>query len=636
MVQAVLEANEVSLNAVRYKITGPVQRTLASVYPGKIVTGDYTKDSSPNLSTLALSDHRGGIGQDIYNGDGSDGPANRSWYSTAETRFKGHLILPPLVTNTPSLPAGLTNIFHLMAFQGGLSANLDATTNGLYNYAVDTGWGANILGNGVLNVSGRYAIVDANDTAVRVYGGSASQYIYGSTLRTVGGGSGLPVGWRNRLWVVSATSPFNLLSTVTPGSAEIVHRSTPMLRALVFTGQLFIGPDTQGEEAMYLAAPTGLFGYDQGNDEWKTTGIRDLPDSPNVNGVVQYVSGLTWRGDIYYAARSSVLRYRPQAGTVEPIGPDRDDGLPSDKGYIIQDMVASVNEVIISLRGGATESRKSLILAWDGRSWRVLYESATNDEELRPLCVVRHSTGVEPTAYRLYFANNTTSPFNIAWLPLQSDLVNPLRVSTYTYAAAATHDWPWFTAGQDDVTKVAVRVKVQTTNPTTAETVKVYYALNRSATFQIMTNSTYTNGTITAAGIQTFDFPSVDAWVSTTALSGTAFRSIQFRVVFARGGTNTNTPDMLSLTLEYYKKLDPKWQFQVEIDANGDYKGRTPKELRAALLTAQETATRLEFTYRDPDANTDATFYVQARPLVGAEQTGLDERGTLGLMLVEV
>src|SRR3990167_3068962 len=92
MAEAVLSENEISLNGVRYKIVGPVHRGLSSNYPQKTVIGDYTRDSSPILSTLALSDHRGGIGLDIMEGQGD---TDRSWYSTADLRWKGRLICPP-------------------------------------------------------------------------------------------------------------------------------------------------------------------------------------------------------------------------------------------------------------------------------------------------------------------------------------------------------------------------------------------------------------------------------------------------------------------------------------------------------------------------------------------------------------
>ena len=48
------------------------------------------------------------------------------------------------------------------------------------------------------------------------------------------------------------------------------------------------------------------------------------------------------------------------------------------------------------------------------------------------------------------------------------------------------------------------------------------------------------------------------------------------------------------------------------------------------------TSTLVEFTYRDPDSNSDATFYVQVRPLESGELTGFDERGQSKLLLVEV
>ena len=640
MAEAVTAENEVSLNAVRYKLSGPVRRSLVSNYPGKTVIGDYTKDSSPILSTLALTDHRGGIGLDIMTGEGD---TDRSWYSTAETRYKGHLILPPLVTNTSDLPAGLTQTTHLLAYQGRIFGNVDATTNGVYEYIPDA-WTSAPLASGITGVLNGGAVGQINGAAWLVFPTSDGAYATfdGTTWTEVSvtGTGGWMAIWDDRVWNIDSGSPYALMYSFIVSGTWTTLRGTPMALPSAKTGQLFGAKDADGETTLYLATPSGLFVYDLANDKWYPTGLQ-TPDAPGTVGSTIAASGLTWREDIYFATKSGIFKYSVSGGaaTITPIGPDRDNGLPLAKGKMVVAMVASFNDLIVSIR---TTSKTSVILAWDGRGWRVLYEGgAALGEILSPLLVsgttLAFSGGVQISGdYRLFFANNTTSPFNISYLELPYELVNPLQIATYKFAAAATHDWPWFTAGQDDVTKVAVRVKVQTTNPTTGETVKVYYAIDRSSTFQIMTNSTYTNGTITAAGLHTFDFPSVDAWVSTTARTGTAFRSIQFRVVFARGGTTTNTPDVLSLTLEYYKKLDPKYQFVVTLDLNNAHGANTPKQARAALLTAQETGPLVEFTYRDPATNSDATFYVQVQPLEGTEQTGVDERGMSTLRLVEV
>lgn len=634
MANTVQSPNEISLNSVYYKIAGPVKRTLLS-YPEKQVIGDYTKDSNPILSTLALTDHRGGIGQDIME---RQEDADRSWYSTADTRYKGHLILPPLVVNYANLPAGHSATRHLMFYKGTVYISSDATTNGIYAAGASA-----LLKAFNSSPSPNWDVAIIAGTAYLIVGGS-DRYLYfdGTTWteRTVGGTGGHMAAWDDRIWGING----KLWYTLAIGSGEtFLNYATPFyLTASGGTGQLFVAKDASGDLTLHLATTIGLFIYDIANDKWYPTGLQ-VPDT-STYWTNRYALGVRWRDDIYYGIRSTVYKYsvRGNEAVIEDIGFGTglgvDRGLPNTKGYIVAAMVASYNELIVALHGNG--SLTSIILAWNGRGWRVLYEGGANLGELLDHMVIADVSG----NMSLVFSNNTTSPYNVSYLRLSSDIYAPIPELAYTYAAAATHDWPWFTAGQSDVTKVAVRVKVETLHPTTSETVKVYYALNRSTTFQIMTNVGYPDGIIDGnpagspsdTGVTTFDFPSVDSYVSTTARTGKEFRSIQFRVVFARGDTTTNTPDVLGLTLEYYKKLTPKWQFQVDVDVNTDYKGRTPKEQHAALLTAQETATLQEFTYRDPASNSDATFYVQARPVQGAENTGFDERGTLSLQLVEV
>jgi len=627
MTEAIQDLNSISLNGVRYKIAGPVQRSLVSNYPEKTVIGDYTKDSSPILSSLALSDHRGGIGLDVMEGQGD---TDRSWYSTADIRYKGHLILPSLVTNADNLPAGQTLIRSLMFYKGDVYISSDATTNGIYALgnltllkAFDSRWGDPNWG--IANIDGKSYLILGGTDRYLYYDGTTW------TERVVGGTGGNMVAWDDRIWGIGPSNSYKLWYTLAIGSGETFLNQTPMTIPATQRGQLFVAKGVSGEEILFLALTDGLYNYDIDNDKWYLTGMR-VPDTSTF-WAQRYACGVSWRDDIYYGIRSSVYKVGLRGGQLViddigfGVGLAPENGLPDTKGYIVAAMVAAEKDVIVSLVGNEADSKTSIIVAWNGRGWRVLYEGgATLDEQLLPLLVADILGNSN-----LVFANNTTSPYNVSYLQLSPGMFAPV---SYPYAAAATHDWPWFNAGQAGVSKVAVRLKIETRNPTTSETVKVYYALNRSSTFQLMTNSTFTNGTITTAGLHTFDFPSVNSWVSTTARTGTEFREIQFRVVLANS-TNTNTPDVLSLTLEYYKKLDPKYQFQVTLDLNDYYKGKTPKEQRAALLTAQETATLVEFTYRDPASNTDATFYVQVRPQTSSEQTGFDERGTSQLLLIE-
>ena len=138
-------------------------------------------------------------------------------------------------------------------------------------------------------------------------------------------------------------------------------------------------------------------------------------------------------------------------------------------------------------------------------------------------------------------------------------------------------------------------------------------------------------GTITSDGITTYTFGSG---------VGTDFRSIKFKLTLARTTTTSTanykkkTPDVVSMTLEWRKKLPAKWGHQVQLDLNKEYKGKTPKELRTALVTAIESKTLNEFTFRDDSGGT-RNYYVDVVSATGLEYTGHDERGISTINLVE-
>ena len=94
---SVTERNEILLNGVYYPLAAPVQSALASIYPGKVVIGDTTRDSNLRSSVIAWSDWRGGIGVERMQGTPD---ANRAWYSTCNLRHRHHLVLAALSTAT--------------------------------------------------------------------------------------------------------------------------------------------------------------------------------------------------------------------------------------------------------------------------------------------------------------------------------------------------------------------------------------------------------------------------------------------------------------------------------------------------------------------------------------------------------
>ena len=131
-------------------------------------------------------------------------------------------------------------------------------------------------------------------------------------------------------------------------------------------------------------------------------------------------------------------------------------------------------------------------------------------------------------------------------------------------------------------------------------------------------------GTITSDGLTTYTFGSN---------LGTTFRSIKFTLTLATNTTSAS-PDVISLTLEYRKKLNTKFGWAVNLDMDKDYKGRSPKGMRADLLSAIESNTLLEFTFRD-DTTTNRNYYVDITSAQGLESTAYDERGSTQLLVTE-
>ena len=193
----------------------------------------------------------------------------------------------------------------------------------------------------------------------------------------------------------------------------------------------------------------------------------------------------------------------------------------------------------------------------------------------------------------------------------------------YAYETTGTHETPWFDAQQTEVEKLALKLKIELDNASSTETVAVQYAINYSDSYTSM-------GTITSDGVTTYTFGSG---------VGTTFRSIKFKLTLSREAGSTiaimkKSPDVVSLALEYRKKLEAKWGHTVEVDINSDYKGKSPKDLRGSLVTAIESNTLVEFTFRD-DSGGDRNYYVDVTSASGIEYTGYDERGTSRITLVE-
>ena len=176
-------------------------------------------------------------------------------------------------------------------------------------------------------------------------------------------------------------------------------------------------------------------------------------------------------------------------------------------------------------------------------------------------------------------------------MTMPSDIINPSEVSNFAYSESGSHETPWVNAGQSEVDKLALNLKIEVQDASSDETVIVQYAIDYSESYTAM-------GTITSDGITKYQFASG---------AGTTFRAIKFKLTFARASGLTNklkSPDVVSMTLEFRKKLPAKWGHQARINLNKAYKGKSSKDLRSSLVSAIESTTLVEFTFRDDSGGT--------------------------------
>ena len=646
MTNAVVDTNEIFLNGTYYPITRPVRSTLASIYAPKIVIGDTSKDSQLRTSIIAWSDWRGGIG--INRMDGA-GEVNRAWYSTCQLRYKNHLVLPGLATETsspshsladPTIGAINTLSSEVYAFWNGSTSESPKLFK--YNNTSDS-WGSALTQSATDQVTDSVVFTDSGGTTYLVfahYDTNGSGYTYssdGSSWTTDTTDTKFVTTWDERLWGISNVGQLWYATTI---GTEVNDAVLPLPDGSVTA--LFVARNAMGIPIIYASTTRGLFAHNADNAMWEDTQM-DFPTHPeNGKGTVR------WRDSVYIPSGNGIYKYinGNNAAVITVVGPDRDDGLPSDKRGSIRRMAGSHNELLVGLdaqsapstisstslpyqwvshQGSkviAADSGYSSILGYNEMGWEVKWRSETSGKGLDSIHV---SDAYDK--YRMWWGHNDIVHF----MAIPSDIINPSEVSEFEYALEGVHETPWFNAGQSEVNKLALKLRIEAQDLTTTEKIKVEYATDYSESYTTAVGTLDSSEMGAASGTHTYAFGSS---------VGTVFRAIKFKLTLNRStATSTGlekfeTPDVVSLTLEWRKKLPAKYGHSVEVALNNEYKGKLPKDLRSDLVSAIESTTLVEFTFRDDSGGT-RNYYVDVTAAQGMEFTGYDERGATTIMVIE-
>ena len=622
MANKVVKKNEVYLNGNYYPITRPVQQVLASIYPAKVTIGDTTRDSQARTSVISWSDFRGGIGVERMEG-ATD--VDRSWFSTCSLRYKRHLVLPAKTTSVSNSNATGESLDILQEFNGSLYGIWSDKKVYKYESGSDT-FGSALdtlpdIATDALEVrmGGTLYLVIAH-TGGYTYTSNASSFT-DDTADTK-----FLAFWNDKLWGISNAGQLWYASTL---GSETNDAKLPLPDGHVT--DLFVARNASGNPILYAMTKEGLYAHDSTNALWVETQLA-LPFH-NENGK----GSIRWRDSVYIPAGLGIYKYinGTNSAVVSVIGPDKDHGLPSDYRGSISKLLGTHNDLIALVDGTLTPSNVdmfasgeshvmddttgySTVLGYNEMGWEVKWASSGTDQGKKITAGFVSDVGGTITStnpYRLYWGFDGA----LYYQQLQSDVINPTQVVNYNYedSVDGIHYTPWFSADQVEVDKLALKLKVETADCNSNQTVKIEYATDYVETYTTM-------GTITSNGITTYTFGSN---------VGTTFRSIQFKITLATN-TKITSPDMISLTLEYRKKLDTKFGWSVNIDINKTYKGSSSKAMRSNILSAIQSNTLLEFTYRD-DSSTNRNYYVDITNAQGLEETAYDERGTTQLLLTE-
>ena len=650
MTQRVSQTDEISLNSVRYPIEGPVTTVLASIYPSKVVLGDTTKDSQLRASVAAWGDFRGGIGaEEVVS---IEDPLNRAWWSELNLRHQGHLVMAPLTSYAAEDTTAI--IGTIVEFKNEIyaTANSGSSTT-LHKYdEVTSTWGSNLQ---TMDADATDSIALSLGTTDYMIIATGSSYYYstdGSSINSDTTNVKYLADWDDRLWGIDADGQLWWANAI---GTEVNDALLPLWAGNDAVADLFVASSGTGEPILYAATRRGLWAHDAQNSRFVQTELS-LPFHPQAGeGCVR------WRDSIYYPAGLGVYRYTPGASTtfVTAMGPDRDDGVPKLYKGSITGLIGSQNDLFAMVDGSAPPAEQptvlgtdssigdspavegtgySSIMAWNEQGWEVRWVTDNAQNNQMPAGLVSNAysspTAKKATKYRLYWAELRT----LRYQQLPVAVENPRQLGTFSYAAKGTHITPWFSAGQAEVEKLALRLKVEVESASSSETVACYYALDGddSDSAWVLLTDTHTSDStfsassdkITGSGITTFLFGGV------SAPTGTAFRSIRFKLIFARGSDLSKSPDVRSTTLEFRKKLPAKWGHSVTVDLQQPYGGRSTNELRAALVDAAEATSLVEFTFRD-DGSNERNYYVDVSAVEGLEFTGHNESGTTKVLLVE-
>ena len=622
----ILGNEQVYLGGQYLPLKGRIQIVKATQHAGKVTIGETSRADQVLADEWIQDDWRDGM---LIRDMNESQHRARFWWSTANTKRRGKIMLPEKVYNLGQ-PNGVTApIGYLCEYSGKVYASFGGK---IHRLDADETWSAQLIDIGT----------DPFDHQVyknKLYlsfGSYFYQFDGVAWTRVQDGGFDIPAAY----FCTFDVNPSHKLMKITLGgliSASIDGLTWNVevggeLNDATVTGMLgFRSP--ADEPMLVVATTTGLYS----GDVWTQTTYKtslDLLHNPDAGkGTVIWNDGA-----LYFTDGLALWKY-PKSGQIVNTGLDRDDGVPTFiRGRIIKALntpnylvaVVDASKIIgmeeqslflgmewnSSIINEATRSGYSGIFAFNGMGWHTLHMAQESSVGIK--------SAMLSTAYnnerRLFFGHGN----QLKYIVLPEGNYDPMEDPAAEFDEQATFLSSTFDANYSEIPKIALEMKVRCDMSLWASNSTYIVADYDVDGTGWQTLGVITKDTVDDRGIARFVF---------NAPEGEPFYEIKFRFSLVRDGTiDRETPCILFYDLRFKKLPLTLWGWTFTTQST------ELVHLRELWETIKELAERratMEFVFRS-DNGEDERYVVEIVNCSGVRYAGVEQTASFTLTVVEL
>jgi hypothetical protein len=263
------------------------------------------------------------------------------------------------------------------------------------------------------------------------------------------------------------------------------------------------------------------------NNFYQPSPLRELNSvKDSSNGKAHLVHDLY----LYFSLKEGLERYYRQH--LDDIGPNRDQGLPSDRHGVISHLVGFPGRIFAAVDAGS--GGYSSVLCYDNSGWHEIYRARFAGNRIRRLHIQSMPGKLHS---RLWISEGP----EVLWIPIA---INPLQDTEYryTYEGAVTSSRIY--GGMQDISKWFKSVKLASRNLSSGIQIYVDYRTDESIAWTRISNP------FTSSPYQEEDF------ISTMDVEG---RYVELRLVL-QTDDNTITPQLLAFLIKSIQLGDAKYK----------------------------------------------------------------------------